>query len=819
MSLDTVVKELRFNVRALARSPGFTLAALVTLALGIGANSAIFTVVDSVVLSPLPYPEPERLAAVWLQSPPMGVSRLALTDAEYFFYRERAGFFADLAVTAGGHVDLGGQGGDPERLSAAFATANLLAVLAVEPARGRFFNADEDRAGGERVAVLGHALWQRRFGGRADAVGSTVRLDGETYTVVGVLPRAVAYPDPEVEVWLPLQLDPLEVDPANRRLDGLARLQPGVAPATAERQSVALTLGLADRYPELFPRATLEEIELGLQVVELREHLVGEVRTAMLVLLAAVGLVLLVACANVAGLLLARGEARRTEFAVRGAVGARRATLLRQQLGESLALGVGGGVLGLLLAVGGLRLVEALRPQQIPRLEEIRLDLGSVAFTFAISLLTAVAFGLVPALRASRPDLRKALHESGRAGAGPRQRALRWLFVVSEVALASILLIAAGLLLRSLWQLQQVDPGFDREGVLTARLDLPASRYPARPDVLAFHRRLLSAAEALPGVGRAALINDLPLSGAASETAFEIEGRPPLEGEAPRNADFRVVSPGYFELLRIPLAEGRAFTAADGETASGAIIVDRTLARLFWPGESPLDKRLRVPGGDAAWRVVVGVAEPVRHAGLHAEPAPTVYLPQAQMAYSPSLGGWRSMTLLLRASGAAGAPAAALRRLVGELDPELPLSALRTYDQVAAESIARNTFVGLLLVAFAGSALLLAAVGLYGVVSFLTVRRSHEFGVRMALGATRRSVLRLVLGGALRMVLVGTAAGLVGAVLLSRFLRTLLFEVAATDPATYLAVPAVLVLTGLLAALLPALRAVRVEPTAALHHE
>jgi putative ABC transport system permease protein len=820
MGLHTILRDLRFSLRSLARNPSFTLAALFTLALGIGANSAIFTVVNSVVLRPLPYGEPDRLAAVWLQSQPMGVSRLPFTDAEYFFYRDGSGgLLADLAVTARGQVDLS-EAGEPERLDAAYSSANLLDVLRVEPALGHYFSPEQDSPGAEPVAVLGHGLWQRRFGGRADVLGSTVRLGGERYTVVGVLPPSVAYPSPEVEVWLPLQLDPLDLDPANRRLDGLARLRPGIEPAAAERQSVALTLGLADRYPEFFPRATLEQVELGLEVVELREALIGEVRTAMLVLLGAVGLVLLIACANIAGLLLARGEARKTEFVVRGAVGARRGVLLRQQLAESLLLGVAGGVLGLLLAIGCLAVIEAVQPPQIPRLQEIHLDPGSVAFTFAISLLTALAAGLVPALRASRPDLQSALRESGRAGAGPRQRVLRWTFVVSEVTLACILLIAAGLLLRSFWRLQQVDPGYRLEGVLTARLVLPAARYPQRQDVVSFDRRLLEGVAALPGVEAAALVNDLPLSGDSSETSFEIEGRPPLEGEPPRNAAFRVVTPGYFELMAIPLAEGRAFTPADSETATGAIIVDRTLARRFWAaGESPLGRRLRVPGADDAWRVVVGVAEPVRHDGLQAEPVPTLYLPQAQMAYSPALGGWRSMTLLLATSGAPNAPIPALRGLFADLDPELPLSAVRTLEQVAGESIARTSFTSLLLSAFAAAALLLAAIGLYGVLSYLTVRRRHEFGIRLALGADRRDVLRLVLGGALQMVLAGTAAGLVGAVLLNRFLRTLLFEVAVTDPATYVAVPAVLLLTGLIAALLPALRAVRTEPMEALHYE
>jgi putative ABC transport system permease protein len=817
MPVTTLGQDLRFAARTMIRNPGATVAAALTLALGIGANSAMFSLVHGVVLRPLPYPAEERLVEAWMQAPGAGIARLPLADAELLHFQRFVRGFDGLAGFITGEVNLTG-GDSAERVSVARVSASLFPILGATAEIGRVFTPSEDSPGHDPVAVLSHDLWQRRFGGDRTVVGRTIRIDGSPYTVVGALPTGFHFPGPATALWLPIALDPAKVNPANHQFNVVGRLAPGSSIRHVEAESQGIARSLSKIYPNAYPADQLEKAGFGMQLMPLHDYVVGEARPALLLLLGAVGLVLLIACANVANLQLARAEGRRYEIGVRTAMGCRRGRLVRQLMTENALLGLLGAAGGIVVALGAIKVLRLMHPPNIPRLDEVGLDLATFAFALAAGLATALLFGLVPALQAAKGGVADSIRHGAR---GTRARAesakLGRLLVVAELALASCLLIAAGLLIRSLTRLHQVDPGFSGTRVLTSSIDLPASDYPDRPAVGRFHERLIEQLAAAGGAESSAFVNTLPLSGTMAATAFDIEGRSARPGDsAPRNAQFRVVTPGFFSTLRIDLHAGRAFTAADDDRREGVAIIDQMMAKEFWGNEDPLGKRVRAPSASGRWLTVVGVVSPVRYEDLRRLPLPTIYLAEAQMAYSPALGGWRSMDLLVRTRGNPEHWAKLVRSRIAALDKNLPVPSVATMESVLARSAAQPLFTTVLLSAFAGLALLLAAVGIYGVVSYITVRRTHEIGIRMAIGASRTDILHLVVGNAISMAALGVCLGIAAAVLVKHLLASLLFGISSTDLPTFAGVTLLLLAIAWLAAFLPAWKASRIAPAEAL---
>jgi putative ABC transport system permease protein len=823
-------RDLCHAARCLARTPAFTASAVLVLALGIGANSAIFSVVEAVLLRPLPFARAERLVLVWGVDPRGQWPQLPLSFANFDDLRARATSFAELAAWRLTRFSLAGEG-EPERAQAARVTSSFLGLLGVRPLHGRLLAPAEDDPEAAPVAVIGHALWQRRFGGDPAAVGRTLLLDGRPHAIVGVLPPGFRFAsfDAATEVWVPFGPDPGRARRFARGLKNLGvvgRLRDGVALQGAAAELRALAAQLEREHPEV-------NTGFGLQAVPLREQAVASRRPALLVLVAAVALVLVAACANVAHLLLARAASRRREIAVRSALGASRARLVRQLLAESLLLSLLGAGAGLLVAAGCLELSRLL-PPETPSLfrpyaaaaAEVRLDAGVLGFTLLLALATSALFGLAPALRATRPAAAVALR--GGAEGEPRGR-LRGLLLASEIAVSLVLLIGAGLLARSFARLLAVEPGFARRGVLTAELSLPAARYPDGARLAAFYDRLLARLAELPGVEAVGAGEHLPLSGLDASTGLYVDGRPePPPGEAVY-AHYRSVSPDYFAALGMALVRGRGFAGADDAGAARVAVVSESLAARLWPGEEPLGKRLaldfeamkffpdRPPQLDVAagMREVVGVLRDVRHAGPDAAPLPEMYVPLAQRPV-------RELRLVLGADprrGDARQLAGALAAAVRELDPLQPVGTVRTMERLYGDATAARRFNLALLGAFAALALALALAGVYGVLSYLVASQTRAIGVRVALGAGRADILRLVVGRAARPTAGGLAAGVVATLALTRWMSSLLFGVASTDVATYTAAAALLGAAALAASLVPARRAMGIDPAQAMRSE
>ena len=807
--------DIRYAVRGLVQAPGFALVAILTLALGIGANSAIFSVVNGVVLTPLPYAEPDRLVFLTSAFPSMGFEQFWMSAPEYLEYREWNRSMEEVGAYNVGEVSVTG-GDRPIRVQGAIATPSLFEVLGVPATRGRVFLEGDGDPGAESVVLISGELWQRAFGGRDDVVGSTLEIQGTPRTVVGVMPEGFDLDDNGIEVWRCLQLDP--ANPGGRAshyLYTVGRLGDGMSIDGARSEMAALVESWPERFPDTHtPRPGVHY----LQMEPLVDQVVGEVRPALMLLLGAVDFVLLIACANVGNLLLARAESRRKEIAIRTALGASRGRLARQFLTESVLLALIGGVTGLFVGAWGLRALLSTSPDSIPRLAEVGLDSSVLVFTLLISLVTGVLFGLAPMLHLSVRSIASSIREGGdRATAGSARQGLRRLLVVGEIALAVVLVIGAGLMLRSFSALQAVDPGFDPAGLLSFRLFLPASDYPDGNAQIGFHGELTRRLESIPGVVAVTGMSGLPPLRRLNANDTEFEGLERTEDSPPHNIDYyQGVALGYFEAMGIGVVEGRDFGPADiGPSAQLVAIINERAAQIFYPGESPIGRRLRPCCGDTfPWLTIVGVAGDVKQGGLDAATGTEFYFLNGQVAPTGFMS--RTQNWVIRTEVPPTSIAGQARQAVWSIDSKLPLADLQTMEQVLSHSVARPRFLARLLGVFGGLALVLAAIGTYGVMSYTVAERMHEMGIRIALGARGDSVLRLVLGQGMKIALAGLVIGVAGAFALTRLMSSILFGVGATDPVIFVAVPLILVLVAAAACLIPARRATRVDPIVVL---
>jgi len=812
--MGSLLRDLRYGARMLLKKPGFTAIAVITLALGIGANTAIFSVVNVVLLRPLQYSDPDRLAQVWQSFPQLGANQVTISAPEFLDYRDQNHVFERTAAFRPQGFTLT-SGGEPEPVFGVRVSADLFSLLGVAPALGRAFLPDEDRPGSPRVVVLSQGAWQRRFGADAAVIGKSLTLDGESFTVVGVMPPSFQFPPQALqnELWINA---PFDANDLNRRgwrpLGMVARLKPGVSmdQANAELKTIAGMFPVSGPVPSAY-------------AVSLHEQVVGRVRRALLVLLGAVGFVLLIACANVANLSLSQAAARQREMAIRAAIGASRARLIRQLLVEGVPLALLGGGVGLMLSVWIVEMLVSVNPDNIPRTNEIGVDLRVLGFTLSVSLLAGIVFSLAPAWQSSKLDLNESLKEGGRGtSVSFRRFSLRSLLLVSEVALSLMLLIGAALMTNSFARLLRVDPGFDPRGVLTMRVTLPQSKYPDIHQRAFFFEQALEGIKRLPGVQSAGMTSALPLGG-NPDFGFTIEGRTPsAPGDVPQTG-WRAISPDYLRTMGIPLRRGRHFNELDHEKATGVAIINETMARSFWPDEDPLGKRIKLGGSQRPypWMTIVGVVGDVKHDGLDAPAGPEMYMPYAQTPFSQMPAGLRfpPMSLVARSSSDRGDLAIAARAEIKALDKDQPVTNIRTLDQLLTNSISQHRFHLLLLAFFALIALLLAAVGVYGIVSYTVKQRTHEIGVRMAFGAQARDVLRLIIGHEIKLTLIGALIGLAGALALTRLIKTLLFDVSATDPLTFIVIALLMIGVALLACWIPARRATKVDPMIALRIE
>ena len=811
--MNTLFKDIRYGVRSLLKHPGFTAIVVVTLAVGIGASSAIFSIVNTVLLRPLPYRQAERIVAI--QELTADGKRVQVTPANFLDWRAQNTVFEQLAgiLTRPANLALADQA---ERIDLAMTSANFFSVFGTEPERGRLFIPADEQAGHAPVVVISHGLWQRRFGTDASLVGKPITLDGVSYTVVGIAPAGFQYPD-KTDVWVP----PFRLAPAmNERMDptqvrgfgmlaAVALLKPNVSLAQAASEMETITARLRQQYPDTNNRRFN-------RVVSLHTHVVGETGSMLLLLFGAVTFVLLIACANIANLLLASAATRQKEMAIRTALGASRLRVMQQLLTESLMLAIAGGAIGLLLAIWGVALITKLLPQDFPRLGEINLDWRVVGFTLAASVTTGILFGLAPALQISRTDVQESLKESGRGSSSSRRHnRLRNLLIVGEVALSVVLLVGAGLLFRSFLQLQSVNTGFTSQQVLTVQLSPAGSKYRRDADYISFYSQTMQRISAIPGVESVGAINTLPLDKGPT-AGFRIEGRPPLTIDKWPGGNYRTVSADYFRAMNIPVVQGRAFNERDTETAPLVMIINQALAGRDFPNENPVGKRINLgntdPKGQPVWWEIVGVAADVRSLELREEASPEFYLSALQDTFT-------NMFVVVRTSVEPTSVAASVRRAAAEVDKSAAVSDVKTMDHIVNDAVTQPRFNLFLLGLFSGIALLLSAAGIYGVTAYSVTQRTHEFGIRMALGAQVNDVLRMIVKQGMVLISIGIAVGLLASFALTRLLRTLLFGVTVTDPLTFVAITLLLTLVALLACYIPARRATKVDPLVALRYE
>jgi predicted permease len=823
-------QDVRYGLRMLAKSPGFTIVAVLTLALGIGANTAIFSVVNAVILRPLAYKDSASLVNIWGKFEKDGIPQNWISEPEYWEIGDHTDSFSQIAAySLGARANLTRTDGPPVQVSEANATAGVLPMLGISPLLGRSFSVDEDQPGHSHFALLSYTLWQSEFGGDPNIVTKPIQLDGETYTIVGVLPKQFSLAGKQ-DLWIPLGLD--RAKPGSRGshyLHVVARLKTGMSSAQASSALTRFAADLRRTYPDNYGR---EQENFDMYMVPVKEQLVGKLRPALFVLLGAVAFVLLIACANVANLLLARASAREKELAIRSALGAGRSRLVTQLLTESLILAIAGGLVGLAFAYWGVDALRALVPANTPRIDEVQLDSLVLAFTFGVSLLTGLLFGLAPAWHVARTDLRETLNEGGRGtSAAGGNRHLRTGLVVSELALAVLLLAGAGLLIRSFSRLVDVSPGFQTQHLLTAELSLPEKAYPDGPPVQKFYAQLIANLKTVPGIQSVGAASEMPLTDSynSGSVFFEDTSIPDIPRYQPfgnlpyMEIDQRAVTSGYFQAMQIPLVRGRLFTEADDPSAQLVVVVDSNFAHHFWPHGDAIGQRVAVDTipdvkpQAARWRTIVGVVGHVKHYALDVEGREQIYFPHRQPLYG--VFAPRDMTLAVRTSLDPSSMTSAIREQVFAIDKNLALYHIATMDELVSTSVAQPRLNLSLLVAFATLALVLAAVGVYGVMAYGVTQRTEEFGIRMALGASPGDVLRQVFLEGGRLAALGLALGLVAALALTRLMSSLLFEVKPSDPVTFGVVTMVLALVALAACYVPARRATRVDPMVALRYE
>ena len=806
--MNKLFSDLRYAVRQMGKNPGFAATAVLMLALGIGANTATFSVVNSVILRPMPYRDSARIYRIWGTLPSRGLNELPISEPEFLEYKKSRNFdHMGAFVTAALNLT---KSGDPERVTATWASADALSALSAGTILGRVFSPDEDQRGHNQVVILSYQLWQKHFAGDPGILGKTITLNNESKTVIGVMRPEFNFPSAEVDVWAPLAVDPASKNVGLHYLGVVGHLAPGATlqQATAEMRSLADQIKLA--YPDYYKDAA--GFTAGL--ISLQEQTVGNVRPALLVLMGGVGFILLICCANVANLLLARAAGRRKEIATRMALGASRLRLIHQLLTESLLISILGGAIGVLLAFLGVRLLAASQ-FDLPRMQEISIDGRVLLFTLAASVLAGVIFGLAPALRASKSDLNDSLKEDGctekESKADSRARGS---LVISEIAFSLVLLAGAGLMIGSFVRLLRVRLGFDPANVLTMQLSLPQAQYSDLRQVTNFYQGLIDRIDTLPGAKTAAFVNTLPMTEENATASFEAEGH--TLSSASTIADYHIISPDYFRVMNMALMRGRGLTELDSQRPA-AVVIDQTMARDFWPGEDAMGKRIRLKT-DAPWLTVVGIVADIKNHGPSRPTSPEMYFPHSDQGF----GLWtdlRSMTLVVRTSSDPQEMTRAIRREIGMMDSNLPVYKVQTVAHVIAGSIAETRFTMELLSVFGGLALVLAAVGVYGVMSYSAVQRTHEVGIRKALGASPRDIASLFVKQGCRLALVGVAIGLAGALAVARVMSGLLYGLRATDPATFIGVAALLTLVALAAAYIPARRAAQVDPMVALRYE
>ena len=817
MSTRDLLSEFRFSLRILRRNPGFSAAAIVVLALGIGANTAIFSVVNAVLLRPLPFDDPSRIMQVWHTPPAQsfpGLTWFSVSPANYLDWRSQSSSFEQMAAYGFRSFTVGGKE-RPEAIQAAAVASDFFPLLRVQPLLGRTFAPDEDRPGQGHVVVLSYNFWGDHFASDRNVVGRTILLDGENYSIVGVMPETFRFPS-WGKIWVPLAwTNETRAVRGNHNYGVIARLKKSVDIRRAQAELSAISTRLEQLYPE-------DDKGWGAIIIPLREQLVGDVRAALLVLLGAVAFVLLIACANVANLVLAKTLARRKEIAIRTSLGATRFVVLRQILAETVLLSVAGGALGLFLARFGVTLIVKVLGDRIPAFMQITLDIPVLAFTLLLSVVAGVLAGLIPSVRFTRADVNEALKQGqSRGSSDARGGGTRRLLVVSEVALSLVLLIGAGLMIRSLWELRKVQPGFDPHNVLTMTVPLPRNRYSSPAGQVAFFQEVLTRIRALPGIDSAGVIDDLPLDGGGSHQPFSIEGRPVQQMSDQPEVDVRLISPGYIHAMHIPILRGRDLSDADVAGRPGAVLISDSLARRFWPNEDPIGRHLTLTFFPDIVREVVGIVGDVKLDSLdETRPVATIYHPLAQVSVSPG-EAWRSfgMTFTVRTHSDPVNSISAVTGAIHQVGPDLPVVDVMSMNDVIAQSVSPQRFNMLLLACFAGLALVLAAVGIYSVLSYTVRRRVREIGIRMALGASHSDVVRMVLTDGLKPILMGIALGLVAAIALSRVVASLIFGVRATDPLTFAAVALLLMLVGVFATIVPAYRATRIEPVRILREE
>ena len=808
-AIDDALQDLRYGLRILRKRPSFAIVAALTLAVGVGATTTIFSVVNAVLLRPLAYPDADRLAMVWenVNLPQYKNAQNAPAPGNFHDWREQNSTFSSMAATRDGAWSLTGSG-DPVRVTGEMVSASLFAVLQAVPVWGRTFTADEDRDAAPHVVLLGYGLWVDRFGSNPAIVGQTIRLNDQPYAVVGVMRRGFHFPDADDQLWVPLGLSAQQLaNHGSHFLRVVGRLKPGATLAQAQSNLDAVAAQLTKAFPN-------SNTGVGVTVISLTEQTVGDVRRPLLVILGIVGFVLLMVCANIGNLLLARASVRGREFAVRAALGASRRRLLRQLLAESMLLATAGGAFGLALAWWGVAGLRWLAPANLPRLDDIAISGSVAAFNVAVALVAGVLSGVMPAVQAQAGDLHGSLKDETRTTSSGARMRVRHALVIAQTALGVVVLAGAGLLLRSFIQLSQVPVGFQADGVLTFRVVLPTARYRTEPQRTAFYRQLLDRLHALPGVQSAAGIISVPLAATGSMSMVSVEGQPPALPGQVRLVDFRTVSPGYFRTMLIPILAGRDFAWSDTNTTERAIVVSQTAARTFWPNGDAIGKRVTpgTPNSTTPWLTVVGIVADVRQVDLVRTPRPAMYVPASQdQGTTPALRDF-----VVRTSGDPAALAPSIRSAVWGIDSTLPVARVQTMEQAKATVTATQQFNLLLVSLFAGLALLLATSGLYGVTAYSVSQRTREIGIRVALGARGGTLLRLVLAQGVRLTLIGLAVGTAAALALTRVMEALLFGIGARDPITFAGVGLLLLGVSLVASLVPAYRATRVDPVVAL---